>query len=124
MSISPDRRFHIGELDTLDEAMKHITKVFGINNELKAHQLENECLHWTPIIFLTLKIFCPSSRPLDFSWKVLRLRKKIIALSSPFLLSWDQPILCLFPPSILQEKPSFLKDKTTSPLPLMPFVIL
>ena len=40
MSISPDLRFHIAELDTLDEAMKQITKVFGITNELRAHQLE------------------------------------------------------------------------------------
>lgn len=37
MSIYLDLRFHIAELDTPEEAMKQITKVFGIKNELKAH---------------------------------------------------------------------------------------
>ena len=124
MSISPDLRFHIVELDTPDKAMEQLTKFFGIKNELRAHKLENELLTLNPNDFLALNISCPSSRPLDFSWKVLRLRKKIVPLSIGFLPSWDQPTLCLFPPSILQEKPSFLKDMTTSPLPLMRFVIL
>ena len=44
MSISPDLRFHIAELDTPDKAMEQLTKVFGIKNELRAHQLENELL--------------------------------------------------------------------------------
>ena len=37
MSISPDLRFHITELDTPNEAMKQLTKVFGIKNEIRAH---------------------------------------------------------------------------------------
>ena len=37
MSISPDLRFHITEIDTLDETMKKINKVFGIKNEIRAH---------------------------------------------------------------------------------------
>ena len=44
MSISPDLRFHITDLDTPDAALKQITKVFGIKNEIRAHQLENELL--------------------------------------------------------------------------------
>ena len=48
MSISPDLRFHIVEIDTPDEELKRITKVFGIKNELRAHQLENELLTLDP----------------------------------------------------------------------------
>jgi len=81
MFISPNLRFHIAEIETPDEAMKNLNNFFGIKNEIRAHQLENE------LLTLPLKFFCPSSRPLDFSWKALRLRKKMVALSIPFLLS-------------------------------------
>ena len=37
MSISLDLRFHIAEIDTHNEAMKKLTKVFGIKNEIRAH---------------------------------------------------------------------------------------
>lgn len=124
MYISLPLRFHIIELDTPDEAMKQLNKVFGSKNEITAHQLENEMLTLDLTIFLPLKIFYPISRPLDFSWKVVRSKTKMVALSIPFLLIWDQPTLCLFLPSILLKKPLFLKDKPTSPPLLMPFVIL
>ena len=48
MSISSDLRFHIQELDTLDEAMKQLNKIFGIKNEIRAHQLENEFAYVGP----------------------------------------------------------------------------
>lgn len=67
MSISPDLRFHIIEIDTSAEAMKMLSTVFGIKNEIRAHQLENELLTLDPDNFyFSLKIFCPCSRPLDF----------------------------------------------------------
>eukprot|EP00253_Pinus_taeda_P021452 PITA_21452 len=80
MSISPDLRFHIAELDTPHEALEQITKVFGIKNEIRAHQLENELLTLDPNNFLALKISCPNSRPLDISWKVLREQEKLLHL--------------------------------------------
>jgi len=124
MSISLDLRFHIVELDTPNEAMKQLNKVFGTKNQIRAHQLENKFLTLDPNNFSSIKDFFSISRPLDLSWKVLRLIKKMVALYIPFLLIWDQPTLCLFPPSILLEKPLFLKEKTTSPPLLVPFVIL
>ena len=87
MSVSPYLRFHIAEIETPHEALEKLAKFFGIKNEIRAHQLEMSCLRWTPIIFLAMKIFCPSSRPLDFPWKVLTLRKKIVVLSIQLLLS-------------------------------------
>ena len=41
-------RFHIQEIDALDEAMKTLNIVFGIQNEIRAHQLENELLTLDP----------------------------------------------------------------------------
>ena len=44
MSIAQDLRFHIQEIDSPNEAMKKLNIVFGIKNEIRAHQLENELL--------------------------------------------------------------------------------
>ena len=44
MSIAQDLRFHILEIDTLDDALKKLNTVFGIQNQITAHQLENELL--------------------------------------------------------------------------------
>ena len=57
MSISPDLRFHIAELDTPKEALEQITKVFGIKNEIRAHQLENELLTLDPNNFSSIEDF-------------------------------------------------------------------
>ena len=37
ISIAQDLRFHILEIDTLDEALKKLNNVFGIQNQIKAH---------------------------------------------------------------------------------------
>ena len=87
MSITPDLRFHIVKIDTPDEAMKDVNNVSRIKMKLEPINSNMSCLRWTPIMFLPLNIFFPSSRPLDFSLKVLRLRNKMVALSIPFLLS-------------------------------------
>ena len=67
MSIAQDLRFHIQEIDSPHEAMKKLNIVFGIQNEIRAHQMKMSFLPWTPIISPLLKIFCPNSGPLDFS---------------------------------------------------------
>ena len=59
MSIYLDLRFHIAELDTPNEAMKQHTKVFGIKNEIRAHQLKNEFLTLDPNNFSSIEDFCP-----------------------------------------------------------------
>ena len=50
-------QIHIAELDTPDEAMKQINKVFGIKNELRAHQLKNEFLTLDPNNFSSIEKF-------------------------------------------------------------------
>ena len=57
MSISPNLRFYIAELDTPNEAMKQLTNSFGIKNEIRAHQLENELLRLDPNNFSSIEDF-------------------------------------------------------------------
>ena len=57
MSISPYLRFHIAELDTHNEVMKQLNKVFGIKNEIRAHQLENDFLTLYPNNFSSIEDF-------------------------------------------------------------------
>ena len=68
MSISPDLRFHLKEIDDLDEAWEKIETVFGKLNIIRAQQLENKVLTLNPsdITFIgdylskfkTLRILC------------------------------------------------------------------
>lgn len=76
MSISPDLRFHIAELDTPDEAMKQITKVFGIKNELKAHTLENELLTLDPNNFSCIEDFLSKFKTLKLLLEGVKVKKE------------------------------------------------
>ena len=48
MSISTDLRFHISGIDETDIAWKKLESVFGKNNEIQGHQLENEFISLNP----------------------------------------------------------------------------
>ena len=76
MSISPDLRFHIAELDAPDEAMKQITKVFGIKNELRAHQLENELLTLDPNNFSCIEDFLSKFKTLRLLLEGVKVKKE------------------------------------------------
>jgi hypothetical protein len=68
MSISPDLRFHLQEIDDPDEAWEKLESVFGKHNIIRAHQLENQILTLSPndfsciedylSKFKTLRILC------------------------------------------------------------------
>jgi hypothetical protein len=51
MSISPDLRFHLKEIDDPDEAWEKIESVFGKLNIIRAQQLENQVLTLNPSDF-------------------------------------------------------------------------
>ena len=89
MCISGDLRFHITELDTPNEVMKQITKVFGIKNELRAHQLENELLTLDPNNFSSVEDFLSKFKTLRLLLEGVKVKKEDGTLSIPFLLSWD-----------------------------------
>ena len=57
MSITQDIWFHILEIDTPDEALKKLNIVFGIQNEISAHQLQNEFLALDPNNFSSIEDF-------------------------------------------------------------------
>ena len=48
MSISPDLRFHLDGEDSLVKAREKLNTIFGIRNEIRAFQLENELLTLDP----------------------------------------------------------------------------
>ena len=57
MSIAQDLRFHILDIDTPDEALEKLKTVFGIQNQIRAHQLENELLTLDPNNFSSIEDF-------------------------------------------------------------------
>eukprot|EP00253_Pinus_taeda_P028662 PITA_28662 len=76
MSISRDLRFHITELDTSNEAMKQLTKVFGIKNEIRAHQLENELLTLDPNNFSSIEDFLSMFKTLRLLLEGVKVKKE------------------------------------------------
>ena len=57
MSIVQDLRFHIQDIDAHDGVVKNLNIVFGIKNEIRAHQLENEFLTLAPKNFSSIEDF-------------------------------------------------------------------
>eukprot|EP00253_Pinus_taeda_P028506 PITA_28506 len=76
MSISPDLRFHIAELDTPHEALEQITKVFWIKNEIRAHQLENELLILDPNNFSCIEDFLSKFKTLRYLLEGVKVKKE------------------------------------------------
>ena len=76
MYISPDLRFHIIELDNPDEAMKQLNKVFGIKNQIRAHQLENELLMLDPNNFSSIEDFLSKFKTLWLLLEGFKVKKE------------------------------------------------
>ena len=57
MSIAQDLRFHILDIDTPDKALEKLNNFFGIQNQIRAHQLENELLTLDPNNFSSIEDF-------------------------------------------------------------------
>ena len=55
MSISPDLRFHLDGEDSPVKAWEKLNKCFGIKNEIRAFQLENELLTLDPSNFPSIE---------------------------------------------------------------------
>ena len=85
MSISPYLRFHIVELDTPNEAMKQLTKLFGIKNEIRAHQLENELLTLDPNNFSSIEDFLSKCKTLILLLEGVKVKNEDGSLSYSIL---------------------------------------
>ena len=55
MSISPDLRFHLDGEDSPVKAWEKLNSVFGIKNDIRAFQLENELLTLDPSNFPSIE---------------------------------------------------------------------
>ena len=71
MSISQDFQFHILDIDTPHEALDKLNTVFGIQNQIKAHQLENELLTLDPNNFSSIEDFLSKFKTLKSSFRKL-----------------------------------------------------
>jgi hypothetical protein len=66
MFISPDLRFHLKEIDDLDEAWEKIETVFGKLNIIRAQQLENKVLTLNPSEFSCIRDYISNFKTLKF----------------------------------------------------------
>jgi hypothetical protein len=57
MSISPDLRFHLQEMDDPKKAWKKIEYVFGKHNITRAHQIENQLMNLSPKYFHCIEYY-------------------------------------------------------------------
>ena len=55
MSISPDLRFHLDGVDSPVKTWEKLNKIFGIKNEIRAFQLENELITLDPSTFHSIE---------------------------------------------------------------------
>ena len=124
MSISQDLWFHILDIDTPDEALKKLNTVFGIKNEIRAHQLENELLTFDPNNFSSIEDFLSKFKTLRLLLEGCKVKKEDSSLIYCILSKLGPAYSDLFLPSIPLEKPSFLQEPPTRNPLLIPFVIL
>ena len=112
MSISPDLRFHIAELDTPEEAMKQITKAFGIKNELRAHQLENELLTLDPNNFSCIEDFLSKFKTLRLLLEGVKVKKEDNNLIY-FILTKLEPAYSVFVSTFHSTREAFISQGQT-----------
>lgn len=74
--MSLNLRFHIAKLDTPNEAMKELNKVFGIKNEIRAHQLKNELLTLDPNICFSIEDFLSKFKTLRLLLEGVKVKKE------------------------------------------------
>ena len=75
MSISQDLRFHILDIDIPHEALEKLNTVFGIQNQIKAHRLENEFLTLDPNNFSSIEDFLSKFKTLRLLLEGCKVKK-------------------------------------------------
>ena len=76
MSIAQDLRFHILDIDTSDEALEKLKNVFGIQNQIRAHQLENELLTLDPNNFSAIEDFLSKFKTIRILLEGCKIKKE------------------------------------------------
>ena len=75
MSIGQDLRFHIVNIDTPHEALDKLNTIFGIQNQIRAHQLENELLTLDPNNFSSIEDFLSKFKTLRLLLEGCKVKK-------------------------------------------------
>ena len=92
MSIAQDLRFHILDIDTLDEALEKLKTIFGVQNQIWAHQLENELLTLDPNNFSSIEDFLSKFKTLRILLEGCKVKKDDGSLIYSILAKLDPAI--------------------------------
>ena len=76
MSIAQDLRFHILDIDTPHEALDKLNIVFGIQNQIRAHQPENELFTLDPNNFSSIEYFLSKLKTLRLFLEGCKVKKE------------------------------------------------
>ena len=76
MSISPDLRFHLDGIDSPVKAWEKLNNFFGIKNEIRAFQLENELLTLEPSNFPSIEDYLSRFKTLKLLLEGYNVSKK------------------------------------------------
>ena len=76
MSIAQVLQFHILDIDTPHEALDKLNTVFGIQNQIRAHQLENELLTVDPNNFSSIEDFLSKYKTLRLLLEACKVKKE------------------------------------------------
>ena len=76
MCIAQDLRFHTLDIHTPCEALDKLNTAFGIQNQIKAHQLENEFLTLDPNNFSSIEDFLSKLKTLRLLLEGCKVKKE------------------------------------------------
>ena len=76
MPISQDLRFHILDIDTPHEALDKLNTIFGIQNQIRAHRLENELHTLDPNNFSSIEDFLSKFKTLRLLLEGCKVKKE------------------------------------------------
>ena len=76
MSISPELIFHLDGEDSPVKAWAKLNNIFGIKNEIRAFQFENELLTLDPSKFPSIKYYLSKFKTLKLLLEGCKVKKK------------------------------------------------
>ena len=124
MAIAQDLRFHILDIDTLDEALEKLKTVFGVQNQIRAHQLENELLTLDPNNFSSIEDFLSKFKTLGILLEGCKIKKDDGSLIYCILAKLG-PAYSVFVSAFHSNREAIILQEPPTRIPLlMPFVIL
>jgi hypothetical protein len=98
MSISPDLRFHLQQIDKPDEAWEKIESVFGKHNIIRAQQLENQVLTLSPSDFSCIEDYLSKFKTLRILCEECKIKMDEECCIYLILSKLGSAYLCLYLP--------------------------